>query len=379
GHEQRGFRPARRADHDQAARVDAGAGREPDERPLEVLERDPLERRWQPRQAEVGEIERRIAVRGEQLRDRREEQASLQAAEEENGRLALRAGRRVVAPDQVVARGEQERVRNRSRQHPPDDFETGDRVPADGDAELDVADVRGEGVARESLDRAQRGQERARVALDDAARVGAEGDAGAPGAAPRRQLGGVQHDRLARLQAADAHVERRVQEPLGGSCGHPHGRRRGRRRRQYGGQRCRQRQDGARRDSSSSRLRSSTRRIFPLRVFGSASTNSISRGYLYGAVTRLQCSCSSPTSVSARSYPVRRTTNAFTIWPRSGSGFPTTALSATAGCSSSALSTSNGPIRYAAERMTSSARPVNHRYPSSSRTARSPVTYQSPR
>jgi hypothetical protein len=33
-------------------------------------------------------------------------------------------------------------------------------------------------------------------------------------------------------------------------------------------------------------LRSSTRRILPLRVFGGSSTNSISRGYLYGAVTR---------------------------------------------------------------------------------------------
>src|SRR5581483_10038855 len=78
---------------------------------------------------------------------------------------------------------------------------------------------------------------------------------------------------------------------------------------------------------------------------------------------------------SPGSCPGRRTTNAFTIWPRSGWGLPTTALSATAGCSRSALSTSNGPIRYAAERITSSARPVNQKYPSSSRTARSPVAY----
>jgi hypothetical protein len=38
---------------------------------------------------------------------------------------------------------------------------------------------------------------------------------------------------------------------------------------------------------------------------------------------------------------------------------PITAASATAGCSTSALSTSNGPIRYDALPMTSSARPTN--------------------
>ena len=76
--------------------------------------------------------------------------------------------------------------------------------------------------------------------------------------------------------------------------------------------------------------------------------------------------------------PGRRTTNAFTISPRSGSGLPIAALSATAACSSNALSTSKGPMRYPAEVITSSARPVNQKYPSSSRTARSPVTYQSP-
>ena len=38
----------------------------------------------------------------------------------------------------------------------------------------------------------------------------------------------------------------------------------------------------------SSAARNSTRRILPDRVFGRSATNSISRGYLYGAVTRLQ-------------------------------------------------------------------------------------------
>ncbi len=47
--------------------------------------------------------------------------------------------------------------------------------------------------------------------------------------------------------------------------------------------------------------------------------------------------------VGEPSRPGRSTTNALTICPRSASGLPTTALSATAACSSSALSTSNGP------------------------------------
>src|SRR5271165_2337807 len=47
-----------------------------------------------------------------------------------------------------------------------------------------------------------------------------------------------------------------------------------------------------------SRSRSSTRRILPEIVLGSSVTNSISRGYLYGAVKFLQCSCSSTASAS---------------------------------------------------------------------------------
>jgi hypothetical protein len=41
---------------------------------------------------------------------------------------------------------------------------------------------------------------------------------------------------------------------------------------------------------SRSRCRNSTRRILPLMVFGNSAVNSISRGYLYGAVTRFTCS-----------------------------------------------------------------------------------------
>ena len=94
-----------------------------------------------------------------------------------------------------------------------------------------------------------------------------------------------------------------------------------------------------------SRSRSSTRRILPEMVLGSSSTNSISRGYLYGALTRLQWSCNSSTSAYEPAWPGARITNALTIWPRSGSGLPTTAASATATCSTRADSTSNGPMR----------------------------------
>jgi len=47
-----------------------------------------------------------------------------------------------------------------------------------------------------------------------------------------------------------------------------------------------------------SRARRSTRRILPLAFFGSSATNSISRGYLNGAIARLQCCWSSSVSSS---------------------------------------------------------------------------------
>lgn len=53
---------------------------------------------------------------------------------------------------------------------------------------------------------------------------------------------------------------------------------------------------------------SSTRRILPEIVFGSVSTNSISRGYLYGAVTFLTCSCNSLASSGEAAYPGARMT-----------------------------------------------------------------------
>src|SRR5262249_23114307 len=90
--------------------------------------------------------------------------------------------------------------------------------------------------------------------------------------------------------------------------------------------------------------RSSPRLIFPLGVFGSSSANSTMRGYLYGAVTRFTCSWSSA-AVRSEGSPPARTTIARPPEPRSSSGDATAAASATAGCETSADSTSNGPTR----------------------------------
>jgi len=79
-------------------------------------------------------------------------------------------------------------------------------------------------------------------------------------------------------------------------------------------------------------------------VFGSSSAKSTTRGYLYGAVWFLTCSCSSRASASEGTWPSRRTTTARTTLPRSSSGAATTAASATAAWATSADSTSNGPI-----------------------------------
>src|SRR5882672_72490 len=55
-------------------------------------------------------------------------------------------------------------------------------------------------------------------------------------------------------------------------------------------------------------------------VLGSSSRNSISRGYLYGAVMRLQCSCNSCRNSSLAPHSLRSTTKALTIWPRAAVG-----------------------------------------------------------
>lgn len=97
--------------------------------------------------------------------------------------------------------------------------------------------------------------------------------------------------------------------------------------------------------SSISCFLSSIRRIFPEIVFGSSSTNSILRGYLYGAVNSLTCCWSTGINVSSfLSIFSLNTINAFTTLPRISSGLATTAHSLTYGCFTSASSTSNGPI-----------------------------------
>src|SRR5579864_3171599 len=88
--------------------------------------------------------------------------------------------------------------------------------------------------------------------------------------------------------------------------------------------------------------RSRKRCSLPVAVRGSSSANSIALGYLYGAISPLTKSCSALTGSGPSSAPGCSTTTALTIMPRSSSGAPITAASATAGCRSSASSTS-GP------------------------------------
>src|SRR3954453_6661532 len=87
--------------------------------------------------------------------------------------------------------------------------------------------------------------------------------------------------------------------------------------------------------SPSPSSRSTVRWTLPVGVRGSASRNSTRRGYLYGAILAFTWSCSSFAVTGALLI-----TNALTTWPRSSSGAATTAHSETAGCSSSAASTS---------------------------------------
>ena len=65
-------------------------------------------------------------------------------------------------------------------------------------------------------------------------------------------------------------------------------------------------------------------------VLGSPSRTVTVRGYLYGATWDFTCSMSSS---SVASVPGASTTWAAISWPSSGCGTPTTAASATAGCS----------------------------------------------
>src|SRR5699024_5057853 len=129
---------------------------------------------------------------------------------------------------------------------------------------------------------------------------------------------------------------------------------------------------------SSSHAFNTRRIILPERVLGNFSLNSISRGAACAAnpsLTNLRIS-SFNSSLSLNSG--RRATNALIISPRTGSGLPMTPASATASCSTNFDSSSNGPTRSPAVMITSSTRPWNQEYPSSSLHDDSTETYQSP-
>src|SRR6185295_5571084 len=96
---------------------------------------------------------------------------------------------------------------------------------------------------------------------------------------------------------------------------------------------------------ASSLLRSSLRCTLPVVVMGSASMNSISRGYSYGASRPRTCCWIFSTSSWPAENPGCSTTNALTIVPRVSSGLPITAALATAGCFTRQLSISAGPMR----------------------------------
>ncbi len=81
---------------------------------------------------------------------------------------------------------------------------------------------------------------------------------------------------------------------------------------------------------------------------------------------------SDPSASSVGTFP-RRITNATIACPVVASVAPTTAASATAGCDTSADSTSVVEIRCPDTFMTSSTRPSSHRSPSSSFLAPSPA------
>src|SRR5450830_1966995 len=109
----------------------------------------------------------------------------------------------------------------------------------------------------------------------------------------------------------------------------------------------------------SSRALSRRRMILPLRVRGKVGRKAISFGATAAPRRLRACAMMSMRSASSGWYPSLSETKALTTSPTIGSGLPITPASATAGCSISTLSTSNGPIRWPADLMTSSARPTN--------------------
>src|SRR5882672_964003 len=126
-----------------------------------------------------------------------------------------------------------------------------------------------------------------------------------------------------------------------------------------------------RREGSAPISRSLNLWIFPVAVFGSSSTNTIQRGYLYGARRSFTNALSSASSAGLARWPRASTTNASGFTSSSLSSAPTTPASTTAGCSASALSTSAGDTHMPLALIMSSVRPAYQKYPSATST---PVT-----
>src|SRR5262245_42026158 len=108
---------------------------------------------------------------------------------------------------------------------------------------------------------------------------------------------------------------------------------------------------------SRSRSRNPRRCTLPVVVIGSASMNSISFGYSYGARNLRTCCRMSSSSAGLATSPGASTMNALTTLPRVSSGEGTTAAFAMARCRTRQFSISEGPMRYPAALNMSSARP----------------------
>ncbi len=98
-----------------------------------------------------------------------------------------------------------------------------------------------------------------------------------------------------------------------------------------------------------------------MRVCGSCEAKAISRGATAGPSRLRAWPSNSRRNPSPGSKPGLSVTKALTVSPSTGSGMPITAASATAGWAIKAVSTSNGPIRWPVDLITSSARPTNQR------------------
>lgn len=99
--------------------------------------------------------------------------------------------------------------------------------------------------------------------------------------------------------------------------------------------------------------------ILPLIVNGSSATNSTMRGYSCAAKRSFTNSWISRASSGDATAPAPSTMTALTSCVRTGSGTPTTAAIATAGCLRRHSSISTGPMRYPALVIRSSDRPSN--------------------